>query len=300
MHLAHKNLFRGLGSLTHLAIENSIRMFSALSHVTQHSKSGVEVPKFLTEPMTVLRGSRRVLLPSRDKVAFTTRAMSRIFDRPTLKGSLIPLPHDLDLEKKIHLPTSTVSSPLKELDFNPDLSHLIPLRNQGKLVWLLILELSTPAPLSPEEARLLALFKTLCTLVLKQTLLVKELEQRHAELESLLEMTRKINEEPEPMKALSAILEHALKRTRATSGSLIFVDSLRKKLRILTQMGLPEAIEKSLILDIGQGITGWVAREKNYFLWVMCARILAMFVPKRRCAPSWQFPSSTAARLWVS
>lgn len=250
--------------------EARLRMLSALSRVAQTSERGEEILQFLSEAMLSLLGAQRVLLFARQGQELLLRAVSGALERSSDTPLKIPLfKEDGDpVLSLLELPLegSGLTPTLSGMGFSLQRTHLFPLAPQGKLLGILALEHAHSGSLPPEDQLLLQVFLPLCSLILKQTLLLEELSDQNAELESLLSLVQKINEESDPMKTLSAILKEALLRTRATSGSLIFVDSLRKKLRILTQEGLPENIERSLILDIGQGITGWVARERKPLL----------------------------------
>jgi len=114
-----------------------------------------------------------------------------------------------------------------------------------------------------EEGPLLAIFSHLLSLDLYQETLIENLKEKNELLKALFLIAREVNKEVNPGKALREILHTAIRYTSATSGSIIFVDPVKQKLKILAQEGLPEEVEKSLVLSIGEGITGWVAKEKK-------------------------------------
>lgn len=258
--------FPGKGWFSRKSGGARLPILSTLSHLAQEGTQE-ETLEFCIEVLTGFLSARRVILFIREKDGYRGRVMSGVLDRlahpPFLP--LDPLMERLSREGG-NPPYKIFPSFLESLGFSPERTYFLPLLDRKTPVGLIVLERNRTEPLKEEEETLLHIFQPLIASLLKQSLLLEELSQRHAELESLLEVVQKINEESHPGRVLSTILEHAIARTGATSGSLIFVDSIRKKLKILAQQGLPPNIEKSLVLDIGQGITGWVAREKKPLL----------------------------------
>jgi signal transduction histidine kinase len=76
----------------------------------------------------------------------------------------------------------------------------------------------------------------------------------------LYELFRLISSSLEPSRALDLIIDAAVKITGASGGSLIMIDWQKKILNIEVSRGFTRSI-RSVKLKIGEGITGWVAKE---------------------------------------
>lgn len=77
----------------------------------------------------------------------------------------------------------------------------------------------------------------------------------------LLEITKTLSSSLEPQKVLNLIIERAIRNTGATSGSLILIDKSRSILNIEVARGFTDKIIEETKLKIGEGITGWVAKN---------------------------------------
>ena len=86
------------------------------------------------------------------------------------------------------------------------------------------------------------------------------LRARLERLEQLYRVTRVIHSTLEPNRALDLILEQAVGLTGATSGSVILINPTTELLEILAARGLSSSARR-LQLKVGEGITGWVARQ---------------------------------------
>jgi len=84
-------------------------------------------------------------------------------------------------------------------------------------------------------------------------------EEKLARLEVLLKISSLMNSTPDPGKSLKALLREVVKITRATSGSIAMLDHERGVLDIVSAINIPTRTWKKLKLQLGVGITGWVA-----------------------------------------
>jgi len=82
----------------------------------------------------------------------------------------------------------------------------------------------------------------------------------------LLEITRTLSSTLEPQKVLKLIIERAINNTGATSGSLILIDKVSSILNIEVARGFTDKIIEETKLKIGEGITGWVAKNAEPLL----------------------------------
>lgn len=89
------------------------------------------------------------------------------------------------------------------------------------------------------------------------------IERRLESLEVLYKISNIINRTVEREKVLKAILREVVRITRASSGSIAMLDHKRGLLDIETAINIPEDRWKKLKLQVGIGITGWVAFTKK-------------------------------------
>lgn len=89
------------------------------------------------------------------------------------------------------------------------------------------------------------------------------IERRLESLEVLYKISNIINRTLEREKVLKAVLREVVRITHATSGSIAMLDHKRGVLDIETAINIPEDRWKKLKLQVGIGITGWVAFTKK-------------------------------------
>lgn len=88
---------------------------------------------------------------------------------------------------------------------------------------------------------------------------LSELKARYERLHLLYQVSNVIHSTLEPQEALQLIVREAVQLVRASSGSVVLVNPTNGFLEILASQGLP-ANASELMLRVGEGITGWVAR----------------------------------------
>ncbi|MFH2011356.1 MAG: GAF domain-containing protein [Pseudomonadota bacterium] len=84
---------------------------------------------------------------------------------------------------------------------------------------------------------------------------------KNLRLTELYNLSRVISSTLEPQEVLNLIIDAAVKITKATTGSLILVDRDSGILNIEVARGFPPRVVSDTKLKIGEGITGWVAKE---------------------------------------
>ena len=80
-------------------------------------------------------------------------------------------------------------------------------------------------------------------------------------LTELYSLSRVISSTLEPQEVLNLIIDAAVKITRATTGSLMLIDTDSGVLNIEVARGFPPRVISETKLKIGEGVTGWVAKE---------------------------------------
>ena len=89
---------------------------------------------------------------------------------------------------------------------------------------------------------------------------LNELKARYERLKLLHQVGNVIHSTLEPQRALQLIVSEAVRLMRATSGSVVLVNPTTGFLEIQASIDLPAAAA-DLKLRVGEGITGWVARN---------------------------------------
>ena len=85
-------------------------------------------------------------------------------------------------------------------------------------------------------------------------------------LTELYSLSRIISSTLEPQEVLNLIIDAAVKLTRATTGSLMLIDRDSGVLNIEVARGFSPRVVKDTKLKIGEGVTGWVAKEGKAIL----------------------------------
>lgn len=91
--------------------------------------------------------------------------------------------------------------------------------------------------------------------------LVARLDRKAKKLAAIFEISRALNEEKVPAALFQLIVDRATELMGASSGSVILLDRESGTLTIEAERGLGAEVKERLRLRIGEGITGWVARE---------------------------------------
>jgi len=83
----------------------------------------------------------------------------------------------------------------------------------------------------------------------------------NSRLTELYNLSRVISSTLEPQEVLNLIIDAAVKITKATTGSLMLIDRDSGILNIEVARGFPPRVVGDTKLKIGEGITGWVAKQ---------------------------------------
>lgn len=114
---------------------------------------------------------------------------------------------------------------------------------------------------SDGDLKLLSVLANFAAVAIENAHLVARLDKKAKKLEAIFEIGRALNEERAPSVLFQLIVDRATGLMGATSGSMILVDRDTGVLRIEAERGLGSRIKDEMRLRIGEGITGWVARD---------------------------------------
>ncbi len=140
---------------------------------------------------------------------------------------------------------------------------MAPLRMENRVLGVILADskLSGEA-FTDDDLQLLTVLASLAAVTEENAALIERLRKKSARLNALLEVSQALNSTLQPDDLLDLILSKAMELTRASGGSVILLDPKTQRLNIVAAKELSPNTIKNLKLNVGQGITGWVAREK--------------------------------------
>jgi len=115
--------------------------------------------------------------------------------------------------------------------------------------------------LSEADLKLLSVMANFAAVALENAHLVSRLDRKAKKIAAILEISRALSEEHHASVLFQLIVDRATELMGASSGSVILIDKESGILRIEAEQGLGESVKEAMRLPVGQGITGWVARE---------------------------------------
>ena len=115
--------------------------------------------------------------------------------------------------------------------------------------------------LSDTDLKLLSVMANFAGVAIENANLVARLHRKAKKLTAIFQISRALNEESDPAVLFQLIIEHATDLMGAPSGSMILIDRRSGLLRIQAERGLGPEVKEEILLKIGEGITGWVAKE---------------------------------------
>jgi sigma-B regulation protein RsbU (phosphoserine phosphatase) len=119
---------------------------------------------------------------------------------------------------------------------------------------------------SDTDLKLLSVMANFAGVALENAQLVARLDRKALKLQALFSMSKALNEESDPAVLFQRMVDCATELMGASSGSMILVDGESGSLRIVAEQGLGGAVKEQVRLRLGEGITGWVAREGETLL----------------------------------
>lgn len=256
---------------TTASAETQIRILSEVTRAVGSSLQGPDAAhRLITEAVTTLLHVERSILFIPRGDYYQAVAASGIVDPATVNSLKVPkntgaIGTVFATGRTLFIAdTSRPPVPLSDLvQYLGAQSLLIaPLKQQNEVLGVITADTRRDGQaFKAEDVRLLEVFGSFAALVASEAKVIAELRQRNTELDRLLRLMRELNDAADPNVVLERVLHTAVELTNSTSGTLVFVDASQRELVIRASAGLPRDIAKSLKLKIGQGVTGWVARE---------------------------------------
>ncbi len=114
---------------------------------------------------------------------------------------------------------------------------------------------------SHADLKLLSVMANFAAVAIENAHLVTRLDKKAKKLEAIFEISRALNEERAPSTLFQLIVDRATGLMGATSGSMILVDRATGVLRIEAERGLGSEVKERMLLRLGEGVTGTVARD---------------------------------------
>ena len=111
------------------------------------------------------------------------------------------------------------------------------------------------------DLKLLSVLANFAAIALENAALVAHLDKKARKLTAIFEISKALNEENDPGVLFQLIVDRATELMGASSGSVIRTDPDSETLFIEAERGLGPDVKNVLRLKLGEGITGWVAKE---------------------------------------
>ncbi|HZD55016.1 MAG TPA: GAF domain-containing protein [Candidatus Aquicultoraceae bacterium] len=115
--------------------------------------------------------------------------------------------------------------------------------------------------LTDTDLKLLSVMANFAGVAIENASLVARLDRKARKLAAIFEISEALNAEKDPAGLFRLIIDHATELMNAPSGSMILVDRASGVLRIQAERGLGPEVKEDILLRIGEGVTGWVAKE---------------------------------------
>ncbi len=117
-----------------------------------------------------------------------------------------------------------------------------------------------------DDERLLMVLATLAAIATENAERVQHLKDKSSRLAALFEVGRLLNSTLEVDRLLERIVEKALEITGANTGAILLLDESNGLLSIRAARGIAADLVRDLTLKVGEGITGFAAREGRTIL----------------------------------
>ena len=111
------------------------------------------------------------------------------------------------------------------------------------------------------DLKLLSVLANFAAIALENAALVARLDKKARKLTAIFEISKALNEQSDPSVLFQLIVDRATELMGASSGSMIRMDRDSGTLFIEAERGLGPEVKNVLRLRVGEGVTGWVARE---------------------------------------
>jgi len=137
-----------------------------------------------------------------------------------------------------------------------------PVKSASSTIGLIIA--ATPLDrrdLDHDDLKLLTVMANFASVAQGNAALVARLDKKARKLSAIFDISKALNEESDPAVLFQLIIDRATGLLGASSGSVIRVDHTSGMLFIEAEQGLGGGVKSAIRLRIGEGVTGWVAKE---------------------------------------
>jgi GAF domain-containing protein len=145
-----------------------------------------------------------------------------------------------------------------------DIKGLLAAPVKGPTAAIGLMAAATPLDgrrLADIDLKLLSVMANVAAVALENAVLVARLDKKARKLTAIFEIGKALNEETDPSVLFQLIIDRATELMGASSGSFIRVERDSGLLRIEAERGLGDAVKDTIRLRLGDGVTGWVAKE---------------------------------------
>lgn len=116
-------------------------------------------------------------------------------------------------------------------------------------------------PFDDGDLKLLSVLAGLAAIAEDNALLIERLKDKASRLKVLFDIGQAMNSTLKLQELLDLIIDRAIDVTKASSGSIMLIDSKENRLIIRSARGLSADMMKNVRLKVGEGVTGWVAEK---------------------------------------
>ena len=143
---------------------------------------------------------------------------------------------------------------------------IAPLRVEDRVTGVLLADSKLSGDsFTDDDLQLLSVLGTLAAVTEENAVLIARLKNKTARLNAMFEVFQALTTATDTAQVFELVLTKAIELTDATGGSIVLANPAGK-LDIVSAQGLSQNTVETLKLELGQGITGWVAREKKPLL----------------------------------
>lgn len=146
--------------------------------------------------------------------------------------------------------------------FQVDSLITAPLKAEGKILGVITADTKRSGQsFNDSDLKLLSVMANLAAVAEENAALIENLKDKASRLNALFEIGNALNSTLKLEDLLDLIIDKAIEVTNASSGSIMLCDRKEGILIIRSARGLSAEAMKNTRLKIGEGVTGWVARE---------------------------------------
>lgn len=253
-----------------------IAMLYEIGRAMSSSMESVEkTHRLITEAVTVILGVKRSVLlliePKRGELV--VGAGSGLVDEGFLTQFRLKIGRGImeDVVKRgqpiwikdANREAKALKKELQELGMDSCL--VAPLKVKNRILGVITADSKTDgSPFLEDDLRLLTMLANLAAIAEENANLIERLQRKADRLRTVFHLGKHIMDSGLSLQErLDTIVGQAIDLTGADTGSLMLIDSETMELVIRSAKGISPQVTEKLRLGIGEGITGWVAKENQ-------------------------------------